>query len=95
MVSWYATGELIRTASQVLQSTMFGRHSDYRLIEALAETGPGETPYDYRFHYKADAQGEPAIDRDRPRDEIWIDYVADLGDCWDSTYAVAHELAKS
>ena len=28
------------------------------------------------------------------RDEIWIDYVADLGDGWDSTYAVARLLAE-
>jgi hypothetical protein len=27
-------------------------------------------------------------------DEIWVDYVADLGDGWDSTYAVARTLAE-
>jgi hypothetical protein len=28
------------------------------------------------------------------QDEFWIDYVADLGDGWDSTYAVAYYLAQ-
>ncbi len=27
-------------------------------------------------------------------DEIWIDYVADTGDGWNSTYAIAHALAQ-
>ena len=28
------------------------------------------------------------------RDELWLDYVADTGDGWNSTYAVAHALAQ-
>jgi hypothetical protein len=28
------------------------------------------------------------------RDELWIDYVADTGEGWNSTYAVAHALAQ-
>ena len=28
------------------------------------------------------------------RRELWIDYVADLGDGWNSTYAVAYCLAQ-
>ena len=28
------------------------------------------------------------------RDELWIDYVADTGDGWNSTYAVAHAVAQ-
>jgi len=28
------------------------------------------------------------------RDELWIDYVADTGDGWDSTYAVAHAVSQ-
>ena len=27
-------------------------------------------------------------------DEVWIDYVADTGDGWNSTYAIAHALAQ-
>jgi hypothetical protein len=28
------------------------------------------------------------------RDELWLDYVADTGDGWNSTYAVAHAVAQ-
>jgi hypothetical protein len=28
------------------------------------------------------------------QDELWIDYVADTGDGWNSTYAIAHALAQ-
>jgi hypothetical protein len=28
------------------------------------------------------------------RDELWLDYVADTGDGWNSTYAVAHAVAR-
>ena len=28
------------------------------------------------------------------RAELWLDYVADTGDGWNSTYAVAHSLAQ-
>jgi hypothetical protein len=35
MVGWYDPGQLWKTALQVLVSTLFGRYSDYRLIEAL------------------------------------------------------------
>ena len=35
MVGWYDPPQLLRTAGQVVTSTIFGRHADYRLIEAL------------------------------------------------------------
>jgi len=28
------------------------------------------------------------------REEVWIDYVSDTGDGWNSTYAIAHQLAQ-
>ena len=44
--------------------------------------------YDYSFHHKELAD-EIYIDVNRPRSETWIDYIADTGDGWNSTYAVA------
>ena len=37
---------------------------------------------------------KPFIDEWSKRDSITIDYVADLGDGWDSTYSVAWSLAQ-
>jgi hypothetical protein len=92
MVGWYDPRQLVRTASQVAISTIFGRHSDRRLVEALASGRP--EIYDYTYHYKDDGAELCELDEARPRDEIWIDYVADLGEGWNSTYAVAYYLAE-
>jgi hypothetical protein len=82
MVGWFDPGPLVTTAFDVLVSTLFGRHSDYRLLEALA-TADQEAFFDYTL----DESGQP-------RDGLWLDYVADTGDGWNSTYAVAYWLTR-
>ncbi|MEO5761732.1 MAG: metallophosphoesterase, partial [Vicinamibacteria bacterium] len=77
MVGWFDPGPLVVTGFDVLISTLFGRHSDYRLLEALA-AGSSEELYDY-------SQSEGVA-----RDELWLDYIADTGDGWNSTYATAY-----
>lgn len=81
MVGWFDPGPLVGVATKGLISTLFGRHSDYRLVEALA-TQDVEKEYDF------------SVEGDAPRDEIWIDYIADTGDGFDSTYAVAYWLTR-
>ena len=77
MVGWFDPGPLVATGLDVIVSTLFGRHSDFRLLEALAAGGRGEI-YDYSRR------------GDTPREEIWIDYIADTGDGFNSTYATAY-----
>lgn len=95
MVAWYDPRQLARTAVDVMISTIFGRHSDSRVMEALV-AGATSDPYDYTSAWKAGPG-----DRDIPdyagtdRKEIWLDYVGDVGDGWNSTYAIAHYLAQS
>ena len=78
MVGWYDPGQLIRTGCDVAASTLFGRHADFRLMEAVA------TP-------------NLAIDdiATGGREEVWVDYIADTGDGWNSTYAVAFHAAAA
>jgi Calcineurin-like phosphoesterase len=91
MVGWYDPLQLARTGVEVAVSTLFGRHSDQRQIEALTS---GDTDvYDYTFHYTDDGDAVCVPDETRPRDSIWIDYVGDVGDGFNSTYAVAYHLA--
>src|SRR5437879_11837188 len=71
MVRWYDPLQLIRTGMEVAASTLFGRHSDFRLLEALA--APGVQFDDDWGNLRAD-------------ESLWIDYVADVGDGWNSTY---------
>jgi len=81
MVAWYEPMQLLRTGISVAVSTILGRNSDQRIVEALE---PDSLEY---FDYSVD-------DTNQPRREMWIDYVADAGDGFNSTYAVASAVAR-
>ena len=76
MVGWYDPRVLAHSAYQMAIANVFGRHSDTRLIEALASQPQSE------FDYSKSAGGD-----------FWFDYVADTGDGWNPTYAVADAIA--
>jgi hypothetical protein len=72
-VCWYAPLQLLRTGRLVAIATVFGRHADPRLVEAISRDdgsprgGLGIMPFgphDYS-------------DEEAP---FWIDYVSDTGD---------------
>src|SRR5437016_6333739 len=81
MVGWYDPGQLLPTGIKVAVSTLFGQNADPRCIESLAL--PGEVHSDF-------SETSPH----HPHEEIWIDYAGDVGDGWDSTYAVAYWLSR-
>lgn len=95
MVGWFDPGQLARTGLEVVVSTLFGRHSDFRLIEALVpQTGECDF-FDHTYDYNCDADGRYVnLDKTSPRaePEIWIDYVSDVGDGWNPTYTMAYYL---
>lgn len=80
MVGWFDPPQLVRTALEVMVSSVLGRHSDRRLIEALTTAEPLE-PFDCTARMEFPPGG------------FWIDYISDTGDGWDSTYAVASTAA--
>ncbi len=80
MVNWYDPKQLINTAIKVLLSSAFGSYADKRELMPVLSRRNGATENQY-FDY-SDA------------DDLWLDYTADLGDGWDSTYAIASLLAK-
>lgn len=82
MVCWFDPSQLVMTAVDVLLSTIFGRHSDKRLIEAMTLRDAGAKAFEYP------KRGQPQPD------EFWLDYAADVGDGWNSTFAVARTLAQ-
>lgn len=92
MVGWFDPRQLLDTGLKALVSGIIGRYSDRRLIEALGRGEPGF--YDYTCHYREAADGAPEPDPEQPRDSLWLDFVADVGDGWRSTYAVAYQLAQ-
>ena len=81
MVGWYDPWQLIQTAQHVVVSTIFGENADFRVIEALS--APEAEIHDFS-----------RANDGTPRNELWIDYVADAGDGWNSTYAIAECVAQ-
>ena len=90
MVEWYDPRQLLATARKTLISTVVGENADQRLVAAAAPDGKF---FDYSKQLMIDANGEfqPTAD---DRNEIWIDYVSDVGDGWNPTYSVAYSLTK-
>lgn len=76
MVGWYDPGQLIQTAMSVVVSSLFGRHADFRLMEALVVKS--------EVHHFDENHDGP----------FWLDYAADAGDGWNSSYAIAYWLAQ-
>ncbi|MBS1809407.1 MAG: metallophosphoesterase [Acidobacteria bacterium] len=102
MVRWYSPKQLLRTASEVFISSILGRHADRRSIEAS-----NRPPKYFDFSGIKDDALPPApkegyrITREARKivlptesNALWIDYVSDLGDGWDSTFAIANQLSQ-
>jgi hypothetical protein len=83
MVGWYDIRQLVPTGIRTAISTVFGEFADRRESIAAAraiDSKAIEPVYDYSK--RADADGG-----------FWFDFVADTGDGWNSTYAIARLLA--
>lgn len=83
MVRWFSPRELASAGMRAALSAVFGEYADRRELQAALhddDVGAAE-PYDYSR-------------RTDTEDGFWIDYVADLGDGFRSTYTVAWLLAQ-
>jgi hypothetical protein len=94
MVSWYDPRLLARIGVRTIISSTFGQYADQRLIQAVTDPAEGEAliaRYDYR-----DPKADDPLKRIEVDDKgaYWIDYIADTGDGFDSTYAMAYVLAQ-
>ena len=81
MTAWYDPFALLRHAPDVLAASIFGQRADTRVIEALA--APQAAPIDC----SREENGAPI-------GEFWMDFVADSGDGFNPTYAVASAVAQ-
>ncbi|MBI5513418.1 MAG: hypothetical protein HY909_06585 [Deltaproteobacteria bacterium] len=77
MVGWYAPSQLFQTAARVTLSAIFSQYDDFRSTQN--SLGP-------RYEHGLEPVREGV-------QELWVDYVADTGDGFDSTYAVASAVA--
>ena len=86
MVRWFDPGAIIKILKPVMVSGIFGQYADRRLMQAALDQG---LPIDYAKRADIRKQFPQTADG-----AIWIDFVADLGDGFDSTYAIASLLAQ-
>ncbi|WP_225412568.1 metallophosphoesterase [Stigmatella hybrida] len=78
MVRWLHPAQFIRASLDAIVAAVFGTRADQRLVEAMVRP---QEPY---FDYSNLQDGQ---------DALWLDYVADTGDGWNSTYCIARLLA--
>jgi hypothetical protein len=82
MTRWYSVPRLVSIGVRVAISTVFGEFADRR--DTIAAERPLDPAAPDAAHvYAADADGE-----------FWLDFVADNGDGWNSTYAIARLIAQ-
>lgn len=94
MVRWYDPRLLVRIGIRTMVSSVFGQYADQRLIQAATDEADKETllaRYDFCDCEAVDPMRRIDVDESGA---YWIDYIADIGDGFESTYAMAYLLAK-
>jgi len=84
MTRWFDPRLLCKLLLQVIVGDLFGQYADRRLILAALDRADLD-----EIRSRADIGLAPG-----PDGAIWVDYVSDLGDGFDATYAVAYCLAQ-
>jgi hypothetical protein len=87
MAHWFDPVLLLKLLNNVLLSSIFGQYADRRLIIAALDT---VTPDE---HFNRANSFRNRLTKN-PDGSMWIDWVADLGDGFDSTYAMASLLSR-
>lgn len=100
MVDWFDPGLLAKVGVRTVISSTLGSYTDQRLMQAASDNVSEEAELANRYNYsgeKINADGQLVTcerltaNKDDP---VWIDYIADLGDGFEATYAMAYLLAS-
>lgn len=93
MVRWYHPALLARVFIRTVVSSVFGQYADQRLVQAASDPGSvGDiiARYDYSNPKAASDHQRINVATDG---SYWIDYLADTGDGFESTYTMAYLTA--
>ncbi|MGI9405966.1 MAG: hypothetical protein ACR2O4_06305 [Hyphomicrobiaceae bacterium] len=95
MVRWFTPGLLAQAGFHSVVASLFGQYADQRTTQHLTDPIPDQTDPDLRekmqkefasrYDYSTEVVGS---------DPFWVDYASDLGDGFDSTYAVANLISQ-
>jgi hypothetical protein len=86
-VRWFHPFELARAGVRALLADMFGAYADRRELQAALHPREARPAFVYT---RADPDDPVSL----PRQDLWLDYVADIGDGFNATYAVASLLGR-
>ncbi|HVR40045.1 MAG TPA: metallophosphoesterase, partial [Thermoanaerobaculia bacterium] len=87
MVGWFDPSQLARTGIQAVLSSVFGSYADRREVQAALAAQEI-----LRAREDKTEPGPPYFDYS-DREDLWFDYIADVGDGFDSTYQMARQVA--
>lgn len=96
MTNWFGVDLLAKLVGRVVLSDWFGQYADRRLIVAALDNGTKEDQQQLAKQFMPgyiDPPGDISFIPDHDGN-VWIDFVADLGDGFDATYAIASLLAR-
>lgn len=94
MTRWFRPGLLAKLLWRVVVSELFGQYADRRLIVAALDTVSDDELIERAQQFAPGSGNEDCTLTPDPEGAVWVDYVADLGDGFDATYAIASLLAQ-
>lgn len=94
MVDWFDPGLLVRIGIRDIISGTIGQYADQRLMQAVSDHVASEAELVGRYDYSDPYTTNPAkrLSTDHAG-RVWVDYIADLGDGFEATYAMAYLMA--
>jgi hypothetical protein len=93
-IVWLHPWELLRTAYRSLLSTAATGFLDRRETLATLHAPPERPVHSTPAVLRPSADGRTLVLGPRTARPLWIDYVADIGDSWDATYATTSLVAR-
>jgi hypothetical protein len=100
MTSWFRPDLLAKLLWRVVVSEVFGQYADRRLIVAALDLAAKDELVSRASQFVPETSFEnpderpPTLFTKDDEGAVWIDFVADLGDGFDSTFAIASLLSQ-
>lgn len=89
MTRWFRQGLLAKLLWRVIVAELFGQYANRRLIVAALDTVSDDELVERAQQFAPGSGNDDCTLTPDPEGAIWIDYVADLSDGFDATYAIA------
>jgi hypothetical protein len=83
-VKWFTPLLLVQAGFTDIVAHLFGQYADQRMTQHLSDAIPEDPDLRKQFVERNDYSGEA-----QEGEPFWADFVADLGDGFESIYAVA------